>query len=368
MSTDQSLNKPTGSTEKPPQVIVYAAPTGRFWKILSLLILLVFLAYIFVSGLEIGPSRESKRLIKTLIKDEGVTNNVVLIQLRGILYGGYLEISEWNPVKFLYHGLKQAENDPSVEAVILRIDSPGGEIMAVEEMYEQISRFQKETGKPVVAFLDGLAASGGYYVASACRWIMARPLTITGSIGVIFYAYNYRGLLDKIGIRPTVYKSGQFKDLLRGDKAPEEISPEEEKIIQSIVDESYQTFINRIKTGRLWASSFKDYPARPLSQEWTKVADGRIFLGQEAYDVGLIDELANFEECIERIKTLVNKPALNLIELKLPKHYSIFLQFLQKGISHITGNFALDSSISKFSISPGRLYAIWPGVIGLEAQ
>src|SRR4029079_10112350 len=103
-----------------------------------------------------------------------------------------------------------------VKAVILKIDSPGGEVMASDDISRALVQFQEKHKKPVIASSRVLAASGGYYVAAPCRWIVANELTITGSIGVILSSLNYRGLMDKVGIEPVVFKSGKFKDMLRG--------------------------------------------------------------------------------------------------------------------------------------------------------
>src|SRR4029077_17430498 len=132
--------------------------------------------------------------------------------------------------------LKIVGRDHAVKAVLLKVDSPGGEVMASDDISRAISEFQDKYQKPVVAAMGSLAASGGYYVSAPCQWIVANELTMTGSIGVIMSTFNYRGLLDKVGVFPQVYKSGRFKDMLRGSKRPEEIEPEERQMIQAMID------------------------------------------------------------------------------------------------------------------------------------
>src|SRR6185436_19433065 len=105
-------------------------------------------------------------------------------------------------------------------------------------IYRAVADFQEHHKKPVVASMSGLAASGGYYVSAPCQWIVANELTITGSIGVILSSFNYRGLMDKVGVQPVVFKSGKFKDMLRGSKKPEEVDPAEQKMIQDMVMET----------------------------------------------------------------------------------------------------------------------------------
>src|SRR2546428_583630 len=132
-----------------------------------------------------------------------------------------------NPPPLISDQLRLAGEDDSAKAVVLRVDSPGGEVLASDEIYRAIADFEKDYKKPVVASMGGLAASGGYYVSAPCRWIVANELTITGSIGVIMHSYNYRGLLNKVGVRPEVFKSGKFKDMLSGEKDEEDIPAEE---------------------------------------------------------------------------------------------------------------------------------------------
>src|SRR5262245_15714229 len=106
-------------------------------------------------------------------------------------------------VEFIQDQFKFAARDSRFKAVLLKVDSPGGEVLASDDIYRAIQDFQKESGKPVVASMGSLAASGGYYVSAPCRWIVANELTITGSIGAIFHSFNYRGLMATAGLRPA---------------------------------------------------------------------------------------------------------------------------------------------------------------------
>src|SRR5690606_37432008 len=120
--------------------------------------------------------------------------------------------------------LRRASWDDDVKAVLLKVDSPGGEVLASDEIARALEDFQKRAQKPVIVSMGSLAASGGYYVAAPCQWIVANELTITGSIGVIMQGFNYHGLMDKVGLRRGVYKSGEFKDMLSGARDPELVS------------------------------------------------------------------------------------------------------------------------------------------------
>src|SRR5439155_20059324 len=181
-------------------------------------------------------------------------------------------------VEQIHDQLKVASRDKRVKSVILKVNSPGGEVLASDDINQAIAKFQQETGKPVVASMGSLAASGGYYVSAPCRWIVANELTITGSIGVIMSTYNYRGLMDKIGLRPEVYKSGKFKDMLSGSKKEEEITQEETEMVQKLVDETFEKFKSVVAEGRAFANrknkESSDAKGQTLSAKWADYADG----------------------------------------------------------------------------------------------
>ena len=176
---------------------------------------------------------------------------------RAIDQGGY------SMVDVIKAQLKRAEEDDKVKAVILKVDSPGGEVLASDEISRAIGEFQtKPHGKPVVCSMGSLAASGGYYVSAPCRWIVANELTITGSIGVIMSTWNYRGLMDKVGVRPETFKSGKYKDMLSGSREPDCITQEERDMVQALINETYGKFKNVVAAGRKWARD-KEQGQRP---------------------------------------------------------------------------------------------------------
>lgn len=178
--------------------------------------------------------------------------------------------------------LKEFRKDPNVKAILVRVESPGGGIGASQELYREIRRTIEE--KPVVASLGGIAASGGYYLASTATRIIANPGTITGSIGVISYFPNLRELLDKLGITATVIKSGRFKDTGNPDR---EMTPEERAVLQETMDQAHRQFIRDVARGR-------NLPEEKIRE----LADGRIIMGETAQEVGLVDELGNFEDAV----------------------------------------------------------------------
>lgn len=177
-----------------------------------------------------------------------------------------------------------SENE-TVRAFVVRINSPGGGVAASQEIYEEIIRLRTVHEKPVVASLSAVGASGGYYIAAAANKIVANPGSITGSIGVIIQIPNLSDLLQKVGIRSVVIKSGRYKDLA---SATRELTPEERKLLQELIDDIHDQFIRAVAEGR------------GLSREQVEmVADGRIFSGRQALELGLVDQLGNLQDAIE---------------------------------------------------------------------
>lgn len=180
--------------------------------------------------------------------------------------------------------LEKAEKDKSLKAVVIRIDSPGGSASASHELYEQILRVKK-SGKKVVASLGDMAASGGYYSAVAADKIVSVPSTITGSIGVISTVPNLEELYRKIGYSERVFKSGAHKDMLSPARP---LTPEEEKIMQDIITDTYDQFVSVVAKGR-------NLPQDRVRQ----LADGRIYTGNQAKELGLVDELGGKKDAIK---------------------------------------------------------------------
>jgi protease-4 len=181
--------------------------------------------------------------------------------------------------------LQKMSETRGIKAIILDINSPGGSVGAVQELYSQILRVRKEKHIPVIAFFGDIAASGGYYIASACDKIVAHPGTLTGSIGVIFDAVDAHGLLRKIGVKMSPIKSGKFKDIGSPARA---MTAKERKLLQSIIDNTYEQFLAAVSSGRHISIA----ELRPL-------ADGRIFSGEQAYKKHLVDQLGDSVDAID---------------------------------------------------------------------
>lgn len=184
-----------------------------------------------------------------------------------------------------------AARKDKVKAILLRINSPGGTAAAAQSVYHELMRTREETDIKIVASLGDLAASGGYYIASAAHHIVANPATLTGSIGVVVQTQNVALLLDKLGIQAGSIQSGRFKDILSPFRSSTE---EDRKIVQGIVSDSYEQFLGDIVKGR----GISLTELRPL-------ADGRIYTGAQAKAVKLVDSLGNYRDALQKTAELI---------------------------------------------------------------
>jgi len=304
---------------------------GGGWKVFAVILLVLLLisflfnAGHFFSGLTHTKSgRISKtvgpKLDEVLTEDNEAQNKIAVVPIEGIITSRNMDQGGFNLVEIVKAQLKSAQEDDKVKAVILKVDSPGGEVLASDEIYRAISDFQKQAKKPVIASMGNLAASGGYYVSAPCQWIVANELTITGSIGVIMHSWNYRTLMNKVGLKPETYKSGKFKDMLSGERDPEEIPPEEREMVQKLINETYEKFKGVVADGRKTAhdknksNKSKDDQGHALADDWTDYADGRVLSGKDAQQLGFVDQLGNFEDAVKRAKTIAGIQSANIIE------------------------------------------------------
>lgn len=215
-------------------------------------------------------------LLNTLLPDLDLSgrDRVALIRVEGVILDAQATIGE----------LKQYSENPLVKAIVLRIDSPGGGVVPSQEIHDAVKRVKNKSNKAVIASMGTVAASGGYYIAAATDRIIANPGTLTGSIGVIMETTNFEGLLKKVGVEGVVIKSGRFKDV---GSPLRKMSDEERKLLQSVMDDVHQQFIQAVADGR----SLEPSEVEPL-------ADGRIFTGRQAKEARLVDELGDLEDAI----------------------------------------------------------------------
>jgi protease IV len=197
---------------------------------------------------------------------------VGVIEVRGVINGA----------DKIIEAIRSFAKSDHIRAVVLRVESPGGGVAPSQEIYRELTRLKEK--KPVIASLGGVAASGGYYIASACSAIVANPGTITGSIGVIMETVNVQGLLEKLGVKGVVIKAGTYKDL---GSPLREMSTEEREILDSMLNDVHKQFISAVATGRHMDEA-----------KIRSVADGRVYSGEQALQLGLVDQLGNFQDAI----------------------------------------------------------------------
>lgn len=239
---------------------------------------------------------------------EGGGDAIALIRLSGAIQegagGGLLGGPAITPA-VVRERLDQALNDPRVAAVIIRIDSPGGSVAASQEIASMVADFPL----PIVISMADLAASGGYYVSAPADRIVAHPGTLTGSIGVIWTAYDIEGLLEKLGIELEVIAEGEHKDMfVTGD-----LSPEERRIVEEITGIMYGQFISEVAQGR----------GLPEDQV-RELATGQLYTGSQAQELGLVDRLGGLEAAIEEAEGLAGIEDAFIVEYT-PGFFELFL-------------------------------------------
>jgi protease-4 len=202
-------------------------------------------------------------------------DKIAIVEVKGVIAQSSGVIEE----------LQQYLADDSVKAIILRVDSPGGGVGPAQEIYREVMRIRSTSKKKVVTSMGSVAASGGYYIACASDRIVANPGTITGSIGVIMQFSNLEELLKKIGVKGVVLKSGEHKDI---GSPFREMTPEEKRIMQEVLDNVHQQFIQAVADGRKLDRS-----------KVAEIADGRILTGEQAKNLGLVDQLGNLQDTID---------------------------------------------------------------------
>ena len=253
-------------------------------------------------------------------------NKVAIIEINGV-------IIDSEPVVEKLVGLRRNEK---VRAIVLRIDSPGGAVGPAQEIYAEVKKVQKE--KEVLASVGSVAASGGYYIACAADKIMANPGSITGSIGVIEESLNVEELLHNLGLKSMVVKSGKVKDMGSPFRP---MTDEEKKLLQGVLDSVHDQFIRAVAEGR-------NLPLEKVRE----LADGRIFSGDQARALGLVDELGNFEDAIAlaaRMAGIKGEPEVIYPE---KKKFSLLDLLLQEAVSKILEGLRENSSPNFWYWSP----------------
>ena len=264
-------------------------------------------------GFLIRPVPADQRLQETVVQsDKGWTGDkIAIIELEGLIMNArpsFLWNEGENPVSLLAEKLRIAAADPKVKAVLLRVNSPGGTVQASEAMYELLLRFGRQSGKPVVAYIMDMGASGAYYVSCAAGRILCQSTSITGSIGVIMQTVSFAGTMQKLGISADAICSGPHKDMASPLK---ELSPEDRKILQDMINEFYGKFVSVVCAGR------KDLSPEKARQ----LADGRVYTGKQAVELGLVDRVCDMQEALDEAKAAAKVKSARVVMYHRPLGY-----------------------------------------------
>ncbi|HEY6871593.1 MAG TPA: signal peptide peptidase SppA [Geobacteraceae bacterium] len=248
-----------------------------------------------------------------VVEGEG-TKKILLLDISGAISereksGGMLSRGSSSMVDLTREALKKAEEDDDLAGVIIRINSPGGTVTASDIIRHDIMAFKERKKVPVYACIMGIGASGGYYIATATDRIVAHPTAITGSIGVLLVKFNVEGLMEKVGVKEQTIKSGDKKDILSPFRAA---TPEEQRLVQAIIDQLYQRFLDVVVAR----------PHNTLSREELRsLADGRIYTAPQALAAKLIDEIGYLDDAIAGMKKQVGIDKARVVIYNRPGSY-----------------------------------------------
>jgi protease-4 len=276
--------------------------------------IILFLSYMsgcaFIKVQSLMPS--ISQLEEQTISGEG-DNKILLLDVSGMISekeqtNALGMVTELGPIARIHEELERARRDEKVKAVLLKINSPGGTVTASDIIYHELKSFKKEKGIPIVVSLMDLATSGGYYIALAGDIITAHPTTITGSIGVLLMKFDVQGLMEKIGVEEVTIKSGDKKNTL---SIFHKLRPEDQTILQGIIDALFGRFIDTIAEAREGISR----------QEIEGMADGRIYSAQQALELKLVDRIGYLEDSIELAKKEAGLDRARIIVYQRPSQY-----------------------------------------------
>lgn len=274
-----------------------------FWGILFTLSVLANLGlFLLLIGLiAFAATGQATRIYDEAVVREGPRGTkIVLVNIEGVIHGQQADN--------VYRQLKTAGEDSSVRALIVRINSPGGTISGSDRIYAELRRYRQITGQPVVAFMEGVAASGGYYASVACDKIVAEPTAITGSIGVVMSYFVFQELLEnKLGIQPVHLTQGDKKDWPSSFRAPKQ--EELDYIEERLLTPAYERFVGIVQEGR----------AGTLSAEQVReLADGSIYGAPKALEEKLIDKIGYLDDAVAMAQSLAGISAAQVVEYRRP--------------------------------------------------
>jgi len=287
--------------------IVYAV-IATFFLCLSLLANLALLALLSGTGSSMSFDTARHRDFEEhyLQGNTDAHNKIVVIYLNGIISGANDgTVSEEGMVGDLKAQLDQAAEDKQVKAIVLRVNSPGGEVVASDAIYKALVQMRDKHHKPIVTSMESVGASGAYYAAMGTSYVMATDLTITGSIGVIMQSFTFGGLMDKVGVKSYTFKSGKYKDLLNPMREP---TDDEKEMVNTLIMEVYEKFAGIVAKER----------HINLDKLKTTLADGRILSGNQALKGKLIDGLGYFDDAVKKAMELGGVKKAKVVTYRAP--------------------------------------------------
>ena len=320
-----------GQTQKPKKQTGWKI----FWAVsLGLSVLANIVLFLMLIGvLAIFAAGQKGIFTEDVIQAGPKNNKIAVINIKGIIDAGQAED--------IYRQLKTAREDERVKGLIIRVNSPGGTISASDQIYNEILKYRRQTERPVIAFMQSVAASGGYYASVACDKIIAEPTVITGSVGVIMGYLVVQELLEgKLGIQPVVIKSGLKKDWPSSFRqpTPEELQYLEEKVLTP----AYERFVQVVNEGR----------ASLTLADVRRLSDGSIYGAAEALDDKLIDEIGYLDEAIELVKSLAGIEKAHVVQYRKPFSLADFLR-------SASTNIAIFSKTRLYELSTPQALYLW---------
>ncbi|MBM3859993.1 MAG: signal peptide peptidase SppA [Verrucomicrobia bacterium] len=321
--------------------IVYSV-IATFFLFLSLLAGFVLLGLLADDGPTLFEGKRHRHYYECYLQgDTDTRNKIAVVYLTGIISGGYDgDISQEGMVGDIKAQLAQAVEDTRVKAIILRINSPGGEVVASDAIYQALVKVRDDHRKPIVASIESVGASGAYYAAMGCSHLMATDLTITGSIGVIMQSFGFGGLMDKVGVKSHTFKSGKYKDLLNPTRAPTE---DEKAMVNTLIMEVYDKFVGIVANER----------KLDVNELKSTLADGRILSGHQALRGKLIDGIGYFDDAVDKAMELANLKKAKVITYQAPFSLSRLFRFFGESKS---GKIQIQVGPTLPKLETGKLY------------
>jgi protease-4 len=320
MDFEQNENMSQPIEPGPVQPITGPSSKGTGWKIFyGIILALSILANLALFMILIGvvtlfATAQQRDIDEEVVRDGPRANKIVIISLEGIIQSEQAED--------VYKQIKIAREDKHVKGVILRVNSPGGTISGSDQIYNEIQKYREEEGKPVVAFMQGVAASGGYYTSVACDQIIAEPTTYTGSIGVRMGYFVLEELLKgKLGVLPVILTAGEKKDWPSSFKEPTE--EQLQYLRDRMLIPAYERFVEVVTEGRKESLT---------PDEVNELADGSILVAERAKAEKLIDEIGYLDDAIELVKSLAEIEKARVVEYRKAFSLAHFLTAESKGL------------------------------------